>query len=303
MSEATTSQSPERDHGMFDAELSGAVLNMHLLGRLWKWLKPYKFQLLLSAVFILVSSFVAVVMEIIISRVLVDFVIIGNTDGKMPDLHMVELTRWLISQTGMDALYATALMYFVMMIVFAVMGHFHRLMLIGAIVRGLRDLRQDLFAHLETRPSSFFDKVPIGRIMTRVTNDVEALYEMLRGMGSLIGEFIPFFVALTIMLSTSIELTLVLLMLVPIVAVATYFFRRATHEVFRLVRNTVSELNQNLQENLSGMQVVQLSEREERNYRAYSRINKANRRYEYRSINLNTVYGAFNDSLFELRAC
>ena len=53
--------------------------------------------------------------------------------------------------------------------------------LIGAVVKGLRDLRNDLFAHLETRPSSFYDRVAVGRIMTRVTNDVEALYELLRG--------------------------------------------------------------------------------------------------------------------------
>ena len=75
--------------------------------------------------------------------------------------------------------------------------------------------------------------------MTRVTNDIEALYEMLRGMGGLVGEFVPFFIALAIMLMTSVELTLILLMLVPLVGIATYFFRGATREIFRLVRNTV----------------------------------------------------------------
>ena len=183
------------------------------------------------------------------------------------------------------------------MSLFGLTGHLHRLTLVRAIVNGLRDLRQDLFAHMETRPSSFYDRVPVGRIMTRVTNDIEALYEMLRGMGSLVGEFVPFFVALAIMLSTSVKLTLILLLLVPVVGLATYFFRRATQEVFRLVRNSVSELNQNLQENLSGMQVVQLSERQERNLATYTAINKSNRRFEYRSINLSTFYGAFNDSL------
>jgi ATP-binding cassette subfamily B multidrug efflux pump len=84
---------------------------------------------------------------------------------------------------------------------------------------------------------------------------------------------------------------------VPIVAVATFFFRRATRDVFRFVRNSVSSLNQNLQENLSGMQVVQLSLREDHNLATYTEINKSNRRYEYQAINLGTVYGAFNDSL------
>ncbi len=287
----------KRDYGMFDAELSGNVLNMQLLGRIWRWLTPYKLSLVVSSVLVLATSFLAVILEVIISRVLVDYVIVGEADSNMPDLGMIALTEWLVSVSGWPPIYVAGGLFFVVMSVFAVTGHFHRLTLIHAIVNGLRDLRQDLFAHMESRPSSFYDRVPVGRIMTRVTNDVEALYEMLRGMGTLVGEFVPFFVALAIMLSTSVKLTLILLLLVPIVGIATYFFRGATREVFRLVRNSVSELNQNLQENLSGMQVVQLSEREARNRGEYTQINKANRRFEYRSINLATVYGAFNDSL------
>lgn len=287
----------KRDYGMFDSELSGNVLNMQLLGRIWCWLMPYKLSLVFSSVLVLITSIFAVLLEIIISRVLVDYVIVGEANSNMPDLGMIALTEWLVAATGLPAIYVAGGLFFVFMSIFAVTGHWHRLTLIHAIVRGLRDLRQDLFAHMESRPSSFYDRVPVGRIMTRVTNDVEALYEMLRGMGSLVGEFVPFFVALAIMLSTSVKLTLILLMLVPVVGLATYFFRGATREVFRLVRNSVSELNQDLQENVSGMQVVQLSEREERNLAGYMRINKSNRRFEYRSINLSTLYGAFNDSL------
>ena len=236
-------------------------------------------------------------MEVVISRVLVDYIIVGETSSLMPDLGMIELTQWVESQLAIPPIFAAGLIFLVLSILFAITGHAHRLTLVGAIVNSLRDLRQDLFAHMETRPSSFYDKVPVGRTMTRVTNDIEALYEMLRGMGSLIGEFVPFFVALTIMLSTSVELTLILLLLVPVVALASHLFRDATREVFRLVRNSVAALNQNLQENLSGMQVVQLSQRERHNLNVYTDINKENRRQEYRSINLSTVYGAFNDSL------
>ncbi|MFP6809100.1 MAG: ABC transporter ATP-binding protein [Pseudomonadales bacterium] len=295
--QAMKSNSGERDHSMFDAELSGAMLNMQLFGRIIQWLRPYRLKLLVSSVLVLVASFCAVVMEVIISRVLVDYIIVGETDSPMPDLGMIELTQWLAQSLGIESIFAAGLIFFILAIIFAISGHVHRLTLVSAIVNSLRDLRQDLFAHMETRPSSFYDKVPVGRIMTRVTNDIEALYEMLRGVGSLIGEFVPFFVALGIMLYTSVELTFILLLLVPVVGITTYFFRRATREVFRLVRNTVSSLNQNLQENLSGMQVVQLSQREARNFETYTEINRENRRYEYRSINLATVYGAFNDSL------
>jgi ATP-binding cassette subfamily B protein len=282
---------------MFDAELSGAVLNMHLLGRLVRWLKPYRLSLVLSTVLVLIASYAAVVMEILISRVLVDYIIVGQTESPMPDMGMIELTIWVERQTGLSSLNSAGLLFFIVMVLFALAGHWHRLTLTSAIVKGLRDLRQDLFAHIETRPSSFYDKVPVGRIMTRVTNDIEALFEMLRGVGSLIGEFVPFFVALAVMFSTSVKLTLLLLAMVPVVGVATYFFRRSSREVFRLVRNSISSMNQNLQENLSGIQVVQLSGRERKNLDEYTGLNKQNRRQEYRSINLSTIYGAFNDSL------
>ena len=289
--------SNSRDHSLFDAELSGAVLNMHLLGRLVRWLRPYRFKLVLSTVLVLIASYAAVVMEVLISRVLVDYIIVGETESPMPDMGMIELTIWVERQTGLSSLNSAGLLFFIVMALFALAGHWHRLTLTSAIVKGLRDLRQDLFAHMETRPSSFYDKVPVGRVMTRVTNDIEALFEMLRGVGSLIGEFVPFFVALAVMFLTSVKLTLLLLALVPVVGVATYFFRRSSREVFRRVRNSVSSLNQNLQENLSGIQVVQLSGREDKNLGEYTALNKENRRQEYRSINLATFYGAFNDSL------
>ena len=291
------SEAVKRDHSMFDAELSGSVLNLHLLSRLMNWLKPYRVSLLISTVLVLIASYATVVMEILISRVLVDYIIVGETASEMPDLGMIELTRKIENFVGVSPLIAVCLLFAFFMSLVALAGHWHRMTLSKAIVSGLRDLRQDLFTHMETRPSAFYDKVPVGRIMTRVTNDVEALYEMLRGMGSLVGEFVPFFVALLVMFSASVKLTLILLCLVPVVGVATYFFRQASREVFRIVRNTVSAMNQNLQENLSGLQVVQLSGREARNLLGYTRLNKENRRYEYQSINLSTFYGAFNDSL------
>jgi ATP-binding cassette subfamily B protein len=133
--------------------------------------------------------------------------------------------------------------------------------------------------------------------MTRVTNDVEALYELLRGLGTLVGEFVPFFVALTVMLAIDAQLTFILLLALPILAIVTYYFRRTTRHLFRQVRQTLSALNQNMQENLAGLQVVQLSDRQDFNLKRYTGINESNRGYELRSARVETLYGAFNDSL------
>jgi ATP-binding cassette subfamily B protein len=161
-------------------------------------------------------------------------------------------------------------------------------------------MRHDLFAHMERRPSSFYDRVAVGRVMTRITNDVQALFELLMGMGMLIGEFVPFFLGLAIMLAIDVKLTLYLLIAVPVFGVITYFFRQATRRVYRHIRNTVSRLNQNLQENLSGMQVVQLSNREARNLETYRSINADNRRHELHAINLESSYGSFMDNMVNM---
>ena len=291
---------PKKDHSVFETELSGAVLNFQLLTRIFFWLRPYRLKLVLSAILVLIASFAAVLLEILISRVLVDYIIMKDSDSLMPDLGMISLTQFLERETQLGDLFSVGLMFFLITVIQGVAGHWHRMTLTASIVKGLRDLRQDLFEHLETRPSSFYDKVPVGRLMTRVTNDVEALFEMLRGFGSLIGEFIPFFVALVIMFSASIKLTFILLTLIPVVWAVTFIFKGATREIFREVRDSVSALNQRLQESLSGIQVVQLSVRESRNFLDYSVLNKLNRRLEFRSINISTFYGAFNDSLIAI---
>ncbi len=290
-------KTPQRDYKMFEADLSGSVLNMHLLGRLLHWLKPYKLMLFLSSILVLVASTLQVLLPVIISLVAIDHIIRGEADADTPDFGLIELNGYLAETSGLPPLVVACLLYGVIQIAWAFTGHAHRMTLISAVINGLRDLRLDLFRHLETRPSSFYDRVAVGRVMTRVTNDIEALYELLRGLGSLIGEFVPFFVALTVMLAIDVQLTLMLLLALPVLTAVTYYFRRITRHLFRQVRQTLSALNQNLQENLSGLQVVQLSDRQAFNLRRYTGINKKNRYYELRSARVETLYGAFNDSL------
>ena len=287
----------KRDYSMFDADLSGAVLNVSLLGRLLSWLKPYRGQLVLSSVLVLVASFLNILLPITISLVAIDYIIRTEPTTNAPDFGLIELNDWLSQSLSIHPLLAACLMYAVCHSLWAAIAHAHRMTLIGAVVKGLRDLRNDLFAHLETRPSSFYDRVAVGRVMTRVTNDVEALYELLRGLGTLIGEFVPFLVALTVMFAINTELTLTLLIALPLLTIVTFYFRSITRRLFRQVRQTVSTLNQSLQENLAGLEVVQLSDRQQLNFEKYTKTNTENRNYETKLARVETLYGAFNDSL------
>lgn len=292
-----SSTAPRRDYAMFDAELTGAVMNVSLLRRLLRWLKPYRITFAVSALLILAASTLQVLMPVVFSVVVIDHILRGETDSMTPDLGMVETHAWLSEQLAVHPLLAACFLYAALQLGWAVLGHAHRLTLISAVIKGLRDLRLDLFRHLETRPAAFYDRVAVGRVMTRVTNDVEALYELLRGIGTLIGEFVPFFVALGIMLAVDVQLTLILLLAMPVMGAATYLFRRTTRSLFRAVRMSLSALNQNMQENLAGLQVVQLSERQQFNLQRYTRINQENRRNELKSARVETVYGAFTDTM------
>ena len=296
----TTTKKNQRDYAMFDADISGAVLNLQLLRRLLKWLVPYRRSLALSTVLVLIASTLQVMLPIIISLVAIDHIIRGESDADSPDFGLIEFNQNLATSLGLSELLAACLLYGAVQLAWAVCGHAHRMTLIGPVINGLRDLRLDLFRHLETRPSSFYDRVAVGRIMTRVTNDVEALYELLRGLGTLVGEFVPFFVALAVMLAIDAQLTAMLLMALPILAMVTYFFRRKTRFLFRQTRQTLSSLNQNLQENLAGLQVVQLSDRQQYNLDRYTDINEKNRLFEHRLARVETLYGAFNESLAQI---
>ena len=292
-----TAASVKRDYSMFDADLSGKALNLSLLRRLLKWLKPYRITFALSGTLVLIASTLQVLLPVVVSIVVIDRIIQGNTSHQAPDFGMADIADWLSNTLGTHPLAAACILYALLQIGWAITGHAHRMTLTQSVIKGLRDLRLDLFRHLETRPAAFYDRVAVGRVMTRVTNDVEALYDLLRGIGSLIGEFVPFLVALLIMLSIDPALTGILLLALPVMAAATIIFRRATRRLFRLTRQTVSALNQNMQENLAGLQVVQLSGRERHNLADYRRINQRNLGLETTTARWETLYGALNDSI------
>ncbi len=287
----------KKNYSLFDAELSGAVLDFSLLRRLLQWLRPYQRSLFISTIFMLCASTLQILLPIIISLVVIDHILAGNSENDTPDFGLITATDSLSEITGLHPILVACLFYFFIQVLWAFFGHAHRMTLISAVINGLRDLRSDLFTHLENLPLAFYDRVAVGRVMTRVTNDVEALYESLRGLGTLIGEFVPFFVALGVMLAIDSQLTLILLAAIPILGLATFYFRRLTRDLFRQVRQTLSALNQSMQENLAGLQVVQISAREEMNLKRYTEVNWENRDFELRSARIETLYGAFTDSL------
>ncbi|TET46736.1 ABC transporter ATP-binding protein [candidate division TA06 bacterium] len=136
------------------------------------------------------------------------------------------------------------------------------------------DLRMRLFSHLQTLSVSFFDKNPVGRLVTRVSNDVEVLSEMFSSV--LITFFKDIFMLVgivIILLRLNVRLALVSFTLIPLIVYVTMYFRIKARDAFRSVRLRLAKINVSLQENISGMRVVQMFVREKENYKRFSRIN------------------------------
>ena len=292
--------SEKRDHSVFEADIEGQAMNLQYLKRIAGWVGPHKRLAMVSIILVVLASALAVLMPVLLSRVVVDGILMDSPNSLLPDFGLFQLNQWVQQYTGFSEITAACIVYGSFTLICHTLYHLHRVSLARVVLFSLRDMRQDLFAHMELRPSSFYDRVAIGRVMTRITNDVQALIELLMGLGALIGQFVPFFIALFVMFAINAELTLHLLGAIPAFIIATYFFRQATRKVYRLIRNTVSQLNQNLQENLSGMQVVQLSNRETLNLQVYQGINDGNRKHEFHAVSLESAYGATMDNMVNL---
>ncbi len=201
---------------LFDADLSGRMLDLVLLRRLLRWLAPERGRYLLSAALVLLQAFGSVMLPVLLSIVVIDRVLLGEANPSIPDFGLVALTEHIAATFGIALLPAACVLYALVQLAVAVTGHGHRVTLADAVVLGLSRLRGAVFAHLIRQPAAFWDRVAVGRVTTRVTNDVESLYELLRSLGSLVGEFVPFFVALAIMLAADPGLTGILLAFAPV---------------------------------------------------------------------------------------
>jgi ATP-binding cassette subfamily B protein len=157
--------------------------------------------------------------------------------------------------------------------------------------RVMSDLRRQLFAHLQRLSIPYFDRQPVGRLVTRVTSDVETLNELFSsGVVTVIGDIATLVAISAMMLLTNWRLALVAFAVLPFMAGVVAFFRRSMRQAFRDIRTAVARLNSYLQEQLSGVRVVQLFNRQPASAAAFGVVNR-----EYLGANLRsiTLYALF----------
>jgi ABC-type multidrug transport system fused ATPase/permease subunit len=165
--------------------------------------------------------------------------------------------------------------------------------------RTLADLRIKVFAHVQALPMSYFDRNPIGRLVTRLTSDVDVLNEMFAaGAMTIFMDVLTMTGIIVIMLSLNVRLALVALVVMPFMLVGINYFRLAARRTYRLIRERIARLNAYLQEALSGMMIVQLFARERRCFQEFDALNDAHREANHWS----NVYEAALFSMVEALA-
>src|SRR5262249_47280764 len=179
-----------------------------------------------------------------------------------------------------------SLVYILSLAITLVVGYFQDVLLntIGQLV--MFDLREQIFGKLQTVEVAFYDNNPVGRLITRLTTDVDSLNELFTsGLIEVLGDIVLIASALGMMFYFNWRLALVSLMVVPLLVAATAWFRRGARFGFGEVRTKIARLNAFTQEHISGAQVVQLFNREEKAFRQFSDINKA-----HLKANLDTIF-------------
>jgi ABC-type multidrug transport system fused ATPase/permease subunit len=138
----------------------------------------------------------------------------------------------------------------------------------------MHDLRMKVFSHLQDLPVSFFDKNPVGRLVTRLTNDIQNVHEMFTSvLINLIKDILLLIGIIILLLHLNRELALVSFSVIPLIFVTTLFFSHRAREVFREIRLKIAQMNSFFHENFSGIKVVQLFLREKENSRRFEKIN------------------------------
>jgi ABC-type multidrug transport system fused ATPase/permease subunit len=157
------------------------------------------------------------------------------------------------------------------------------------------NIRKDLFKHVEGLSLSFFDKNPVGRLVTRVTNDVEALNEMYTGVLVYIFKDIFIIIGILIaMLTLNVKLALVIVSSVPFVVAGALIFKKHDREAYRDVRMKLAKINSSLSENISGVKTVQIYHKEEKMFNKFDSINKS---YFQASMKQLTIFALFRPAV------
>jgi ATP-binding cassette subfamily B multidrug efflux pump len=248
---------------------SGNIIDWSVLNRLMKFVKPYKGRFMLVIVLTVTLGVLAPTRPILIQYTLDHDVAFGNYDA------MVRMMVLLM----------------VLLVINSIAQYFHTYVSGWLGQQVIRDIRMKLYQHIISLRLKFFDKTPIGRLVTRTISDVETLADVFsEGLAAMAGDLLQIIFILGFMFYQDWRLALLSLSTLPLLLISTYVFKEKIKVAFNEVRNAVANLNTFVQEHLTGMNIVQIFGSEKREFEKFKEINEEHKQSNLRSVLYYSIY-------------
>ena len=242
---------------------TGKVLDLTLLFRVIAFAKPYKKQFIIATISAILLSFLGPIRPMLINYAIDNFIIISDPEN------LLKITVLLIALLFCEG--------------FIQFFYIYLSTWIGQNV--ILDLRKKIFKHIVSLKMSYFDKTPIGTLVTRAVSDIETIADIFsQGLLVIIAELLKLVIVIFFMFYTDWRLSIIALLTIPVLLVATAWFKRNIKASFQAVRDKVSSINSFVQEHIVGMNIVQIFNREKAEFEKFKQINSEHRDAHLRSI-------------------
>jgi ATP-binding cassette, subfamily B, multidrug efflux pump len=252
-----------------EASNSGEIMDFSILKRLFVFVKPYKRQFSIVIILTLSVALLAPLLPYFSQQIIDNYILPGDYEG----------------------LVTAASLLIVLLVVQGIVQYFHTYLSGWLGQHVIRDMRVKLYDHLLSLKLSFYDRTPIGRLVTRSISDIESLADIFtQGIAAIIADSLQIVMIVTLMFSYDWRLTLVSLSTLPLMILSTYIFKEKVKVSFNHVRNAVSNLNSFVQERVTGMSIVQIFGSEKVEYEQFKEINKEHRAAHLKSVMYYSIY-------------
>ncbi|MBL7832349.1 MAG: ABC transporter ATP-binding protein [Cyclobacteriaceae bacterium] len=252
-----------------DQTTSGNIIDFKVLRRLLKFVMPYKGRFYLVIVLTFTLGVLTPLRPILIQYTIDNDVATGNYRGVI----------------------VMVLVLFFMLIVQAFTEYIHTYLSGWLGQQVIRDIRTKLYEHLINLRLRFFDKTPIGRLVTRTISDVETLADVFsEGLAAIISDLLQIVFIVAVMVYIDWRMALISLATLPLLLISTYIFKEKIKVAFNDVRNAVASLNTFVQEHITGMNIVQIFASEKREFDKFKVINEEHRQSNLRSVLYYSIY-------------
>ena len=247
-----------------EEEAIGKTYDFQVARRLLKYLRPY--------------------LRLLVGAIALTFVV--NWLGTLQPKFTQWAIDWYITPRTIDGLGLLVGLYLATQALRLFFSYFQSILVNSVGQYTMFDLRRELYAKLQQQEVAYYDRNPVGRIMTRLTNDVDALNQLFtEGVTDLLGDLVIIVTIIIVMLWMDVRLTLISLLTVPMLFAATTWFRKGARRGYDLVRTRIARINAFLQEHFAGAQTVQIFNAETKSLRTFDRINE-----DYRRANIDTIF-------------